>query len=161
MDRRPENPMKAVGYFKELTKIIETQQALLQRQKTRIFELEQHVSDLCAENSRLRHEYQRHLLTCRMRPIQYTPQQQSHASFPVLMKGCPSSFRSAVCRRTVPCRQCKSASFGYVNALHQYCCPAPLRSKQLAVPVPLSERRDDSVLHQFCCPPSGSSHPSR
>ncbi|XP_056588439.1 IQ motif and Sec7 domain ArfGEF 1a isoform X4 [Triplophysa dalaica] len=28
----------------------------------------------------------------------------------------------------------------YVNALHQYCCPAPLRSKQLAVPVPLSER---------------------
>lgn len=76
MDRRPENPTKAVGYLKELTKIIETQQALLERQKTRIFELEQHVSDLCAENSRLRYEYQRHLLTCRMRPIQDAPQQQ-------------------------------------------------------------------------------------
>ncbi|KAA0706728.1 hypothetical protein E1301_Tti018299 [Triplophysa tibetana] len=76
MDRRPEKPMKAVGYLKELTEIIETQKALLQRQKTRIFELEQHVSDLWTENSRLRHEYQRHLLTCRMRPIQDTPQQQ-------------------------------------------------------------------------------------
>lgn len=38
---------------------------------------------------------------------------RSHASLPVVMKGCPCSFRSAVCRRTVPCRQCKSASFGY------------------------------------------------
>ncbi|XP_050951902.1 uncharacterized protein LOC127154434 [Labeo rohita] len=52
-------------------------------------------------------------------------------------------------------------SMMYVNALHQYCCPAPLRSKQLAVPAPLSECRDDNVLHQFCCPPSGSSSPSR
>lgn len=70
MDSRTENPTKAAGYLKELNKIIETQQTLLERQKRRIFELEQHVSDLCAENSRLRHEYQRHLLTCRLRSIQ-------------------------------------------------------------------------------------------
>uniref|UniRef100_A0A672RZ51 IQ motif and Sec7 domain ArfGEF 1 n=1 Tax=Sinocyclocheilus grahami TaxID=75366 RepID=A0A672RZ51_SINGR len=66
MDNRTENPTKAAGYLKELNKIIETQQTLLERQKRRIFELEQHVSDLCAENSRLRHEYQRHLLSCRL-----------------------------------------------------------------------------------------------
>lgn len=67
MESRTENPTKAAGYLKELNTIIETQQALLERQKTRIFELEQHVSDLCAENSRLRLEYQRHLLTCSLR----------------------------------------------------------------------------------------------
>uniref|UniRef100_A0A8C1UCY0 IQ motif and Sec7 domain ArfGEF 1 n=1 Tax=Cyprinus carpio TaxID=7962 RepID=A0A8C1UCY0_CYPCA len=123
MDSRTENPTKAAGYLKELNKIIETQQTLLERQKRRIFELEQHVSDLCAENSRLRHEYQRHLLTCRLRSIQEnSPLQQSeygstrivrrHASLPVEMTDSPSSLRSAVCRRTVPCRQWKSASFG-------------------------------------------------
>ncbi|XP_016336747.1 IQ motif and SEC7 domain-containing protein 3-like isoform X1 [Sinocyclocheilus anshuiensis] len=172
MDSRTENPTKAAGYLKELNKIIATQQTLLERQKRRIFELEQHVSDLCAENSRLRHEYQRHLLSCRLRSIQEnSPLQQSeygstrivrrHASLPVETTDSPSSLRSAVCKRTVPNRQWKSASFGCVNALHQYCCPAPLCSKQLAVPAPLSECRDDSVLHQFCCPPSGSSSPSR
>ncbi|XP_050951901.1 LOW QUALITY PROTEIN: IQ motif and Sec7 domain ArfGEF 1a [Labeo rohita] len=123
MDSRTENPTKAAGYLKELNKIIETQQTLLERQKRRIFELEQHVSDLCAENSRLRHEYQRHLLTCRLRSIQEnSPQQQPeygstrivrrHASLPVEMTDSPSSLRSAVCMRTVPCRQWKSASFG-------------------------------------------------
>ncbi|XP_051517030.1 IQ motif and SEC7 domain-containing protein 1-like isoform X2 [Myxocyprinus asiaticus] len=76
MDSRTENPTKAAGYLKELNKIIETQQALLERQKMRIFELEQHVSDLCAENSRLKHEYQRHLLTCRLRSIQENTAQQ-------------------------------------------------------------------------------------
>ncbi|KAK7128344.1 hypothetical protein R3I94_016800 [Phoxinus phoxinus] len=52
-------------------------------------------------------------------------------------------------------------SMMYVNALHQYCCPAPCRSKPLAVPAPLSECRNHNVLHQFCCPPSGSNSPSR
>ncbi|XP_016105440.1 IQ motif and SEC7 domain-containing protein 1-like isoform X1 [Sinocyclocheilus grahami] len=123
MDSRTENPTKAAGYLKELNKIIETQQTLLERQKRRIFELEQHVSDLCAENSRLRHEYQRHLLSCRLRCIQEnSPLQQSeygstrivrrHASLPVETTDSPSSLRSAVCRRTVPSRQRKSASFG-------------------------------------------------
>ncbi|KAL6483154.1 hypothetical protein MHYP_G00080260 [Metynnis hypsauchen] len=48
-----------------------------------------------------------------------------------------------------------------VDTLHQYCCPAPLYNKQLAVPAPLKECREDNSLHQFCCPPSGSSSPSR
>ncbi|XP_067228309.1 IQ motif and SEC7 domain-containing protein 3 isoform X1 [Chanodichthys erythropterus] len=172
MDSRTENPTKAAGYLKELNKIIETQQTLLERQKRRIFELEQHVSDLCAENSRLRHEYQRHLLTCRLRSVRdNSPQQQSeygstrivrrHTSLPVEVTDIPNNLRSAVCRRTVPSRQWTSATLGYVNALHQYCCPAPCRSKQLAVPAPLSECRNENVLHQFCCPPSGSSSPSR
>ncbi len=77
MDSRTENPTKAAGFLKELNKIIETQQTLLERQKMRIFELEQYVSDLCAENCRLRQEYQRHLLTCRLRSIQEnSPQPQ-------------------------------------------------------------------------------------
>ncbi|XP_059397447.1 IQ motif and SEC7 domain-containing protein 1-like isoform X2 [Carassius carassius] len=123
MDSRTENPTKAAGYLKELNKIIETQQTLLERQKRRIFELEQDVSELCAENSRLRHEHQRHLLSCRLRSIQEnSPLQQSeygstrivrrHASLPVEMTDSPSSLRSAVCRRPVPNRQWKSASFG-------------------------------------------------
>lgn len=77
MNSRTENPTKAADYLKELNKIIETQQTLLERQKMRIFHLEQHVSDLCAENCRLRQEYQRHLLSCRLRSIhENRPQQQ-------------------------------------------------------------------------------------
>ncbi|XP_067228310.1 IQ motif and SEC7 domain-containing protein 2 isoform X2 [Chanodichthys erythropterus] len=123
MDSRTENPTKAAGYLKELNKIIETQQTLLERQKRRIFELEQHVSDLCAENSRLRHEYQRHLLTCRLRSVRdNSPQQQSeygstrivrrHTSLPVEVTDIPNNLRSAVCRRTVPSRQWTSATLG-------------------------------------------------
>lgn len=66
MESPTENPTKAAEYLKELNKIIETQQELLERQKGRIEELEQQVSDLCSENACLKEQYQRHLLTCRL-----------------------------------------------------------------------------------------------
>ncbi|XP_036447155.1 uncharacterized protein LOC118822302 [Colossoma macropomum] len=84
-----------------------------------------------------------------------------HASLPLEASENSGNLISPLCRRTFPCRQWKSASFGYCNTLHQYCCPAPLYNKQLAVPAPLKECREDNSLHQFCCPPSGSSSPSR
>lgn len=66
MESPTENPIRAAEYLKELNKIIETQQELLQMQRGRIGELEQQVSDLCAENACLKEQYQRHLATCRL-----------------------------------------------------------------------------------------------
>ncbi|KAJ8360862.1 hypothetical protein SKAU_G00173870 [Synaphobranchus kaupii] len=66
MENPTENPSKAAEYLKELNKIIETQQELLEKQKNRIEELEQQVADLCKENACLKDQHQRHLVTCRL-----------------------------------------------------------------------------------------------
>uniref|UniRef100_A0A8C6UNU5 IQ motif and Sec7 domain ArfGEF 1 n=1 Tax=Neogobius melanostomus TaxID=47308 RepID=A0A8C6UNU5_9GOBI len=66
MDTLAENPTRASEYLNELNKIIETQQELLERQRGRIEELEQQVSDLCTENACLKDQYQRHLAICRL-----------------------------------------------------------------------------------------------
>lgn len=66
MENPTENPTRAAEYLKELNRIIDTQQELLERQRGRIEELEQQVSDLCTENACLQERYQRHLATCRL-----------------------------------------------------------------------------------------------
>ena len=66
MENPTENPSKATEYLKELNKIIETQQELLEKQKNRIEELELQVTDLCKENACLKDQHQRHLVTCRL-----------------------------------------------------------------------------------------------
>lgn len=66
MESPAENPSKAAGYLKELNKIIETQQELLEKQKRRIDELEQQVAKLYHENACLQDEHHRHLATCRL-----------------------------------------------------------------------------------------------
>uniref|UniRef100_A0A8D3DR28 IQ motif and Sec7 domain ArfGEF 1 n=1 Tax=Scophthalmus maximus TaxID=52904 RepID=A0A8D3DR28_SCOMX len=68
MDGPAENPGRAAEYLKELNRIIGTQQELLERQRGRIEELQQQVSDLCAENAALKEQHRRHLATCR-RPV--------------------------------------------------------------------------------------------
>lgn len=66
MENPAENPSKAAEYLKELNKIIETQQGLLEKQRVRIEELELQVTDLCKENVCLKDQHQRHLATCRL-----------------------------------------------------------------------------------------------
>lgn len=66
MESPTENPSRAAEYLTELNKIIETQQELLERQRGRIEQLEQQVSELRAENGCLKERYQRHLATCRL-----------------------------------------------------------------------------------------------
>ena len=64
MESPSENPSKAAEYLKELNKIIETQQELLEKQKRRIDELEQQVAKLPRENACLQDEHRRHLAAC-------------------------------------------------------------------------------------------------
>lgn len=80
MEAPAENPSKAAEYLKELNKIIETQQDLLEKQKLRIDELEQQVAKLYHENARLQEEHRRHLATCRLLLLQQ--QQQGALSAP-------------------------------------------------------------------------------
>ncbi|XP_048347732.1 IQ motif and SEC7 domain-containing protein 1 isoform X2 [Sphaerodactylus townsendi] len=79
MENPAENPSKAAEYLKELNKIIETQQELLEKQKLRIDELEQQVAKLYHENACLRDEHQRHLATCSLLLLQQQQQQQQGA----------------------------------------------------------------------------------
>ncbi|XP_060621961.2 IQ motif and SEC7 domain-containing protein 1 isoform X4 [Anolis sagrei] len=85
-----ENPSKAAEYLKELNKIIETQQELLEKQKLRIDELEQQVAKLYRENGRLQDEHQRHLATCALLLLQQQqepqqqPQQPPQGTLPML-----------------------------------------------------------------------------
>ncbi|XP_019907223.2 IQ motif and SEC7 domain-containing protein 1 isoform X3 [Esox lucius] len=133
MESPTENPTRAAEYLKELNNIIETQQELLERQKNRIEELEQQVSELCSENACLKDQYQRHLATCRLLQQgnslatlgaikENITQEKSecdssrmvrrHASLPIDVTDNPSSLVLAGCRRGFPSRKWKSASLG-------------------------------------------------
>ncbi|XP_072512442.1 IQ motif and Sec7 domain ArfGEF 1a isoform X2 [Salminus brasiliensis] len=138
MESPSENPSKAAEYLTELNRIIETQQELLAKQRLRIEELEQQVADLHSENVCLRDEYERHLLTCRLQQHnsssssggnalgciqENATHEKRHASLP--LDASENSLISPMCRRTFPCRQWKSASFG-VEGEVQSSEPAPL-----------------------------------
>ncbi|XP_026131371.1 IQ motif and SEC7 domain-containing protein 1 isoform X1 [Carassius auratus] len=134
MENPTENPSKAAEYLKELNKIIETQQELLEKQKNRIEELEQQVCDLCQENVCLKDQHQRHLATCRLQQgnshptlgaikenvIQEKNESEGlhvanvrrHASLPLDVTDNPGNFIVPLCRRSYPCRKWKSASLG-------------------------------------------------
>ncbi|XP_050979202.1 IQ motif and SEC7 domain-containing protein 1 isoform X1 [Labeo rohita] len=135
MENPTENPSKAAEYLKELNKIIETQQELLEKQKIRIEELEQQVCDLCQENACLKDQHQRHLATCRLQQqgnshptlgsikenvIQEKNESDGlrvsnvrrHASLPLDVTDNPGNFIVPLCRRSYPCRKWKSASLG-------------------------------------------------
>ncbi|XP_035767672.1 IQ motif and SEC7 domain-containing protein 1 [Neolamprologus brichardi] len=121
MENPAENPSKAAEYLKELNKIIETQQGLLEKQRVRIEELELQVTDLCKENVCLKDQHQRHLATCRLQQGNLSAlgaikenvmQEKRHASLPVEVSEIPLNLFAPPCRRSYPCRKWKSASFG-------------------------------------------------
>ncbi|XP_072277127.1 IQ motif and SEC7 domain-containing protein 1 isoform X11 [Pyxicephalus adspersus] len=66
MESPAESPCRAAEYLKELNKIIETQQELLEKQKKRIDELEEQVSALYNEKSSIQEQHNKHLATCRL-----------------------------------------------------------------------------------------------
>lgn len=66
MEPPAESPCRAAEYLKELNKIIETQQELLEKQKRRIDELEDQVTTLYNEKSNIQEEHNRHLASCRL-----------------------------------------------------------------------------------------------
>ncbi|CAL8336410.1 unnamed protein product [Lota lota] len=130
MENPTENPSKATEYLKELNKIIETQQELLEKQRVRIEELEVQVTDLCKENACLKDQHQRHLSTCRLLQqgnshstlgaikehvlqekceIESSRGIRRHASLPL---DSPVHVISPPYRRSYPCRKWKSASTG-------------------------------------------------
>ncbi|XP_076863766.1 LOW QUALITY PROTEIN: IQ motif and SEC7 domain-containing protein 1 [Brachyhypopomus gauderio] len=134
MENPTENPSKAAEFLKELNKIIETQQELLEKQRNRIEELEQQVSDLCNENACLKEQHQQHLATCRLQQgnslpalgaikehvIQEKMESEAlrisnvrrHASLPPEVTDNQVTFIAPPSRRSYPCRKWKSASFG-------------------------------------------------
>ncbi|XP_056129669.1 uncharacterized protein LOC130107212 [Lampris incognitus] len=132
MENPTENPSKAAEYLKELNKIIETQQELLEKQRVRIEELELQVSDLCKDNACLKDQHHRHLATCRLQHgnshttlgaikenvIQEKCESEGsrgirrHASLPVEVSESPVNLIAPPCRRGYPCRKWKSSSFG-------------------------------------------------
>ncbi|XP_067359864.1 IQ motif and SEC7 domain-containing protein 1 isoform X1 [Channa argus] len=122
MENPTENPSKAAEYLKELNKIIETQQGLLEKQRVRIEELELQVTDLCKENACLKDQHQRHLATCRLQQGNHSSlgaikenvmQEKRHTSLPVEVSEIPLNLIAPPCRRGYPCRKWKSASFGF------------------------------------------------
>uniref|UniRef100_A0A3P8T9N0 IQ motif and Sec7 domain ArfGEF 1 n=1 Tax=Amphiprion percula TaxID=161767 RepID=A0A3P8T9N0_AMPPE len=121
MENPTENPSKAAEYLKELNKIIETQQGLLEKQRIRIEELELQVTDLCKENACLKDQHQRHLTTCRLQQGNHSTlgaikenvmQEKRHTSLPIEVSEIPLNLIAPPCRRSYPCRKWKSASFG-------------------------------------------------
>lgn len=124
MEHPTENPTRAAEYLKELNRIIDTQQELLERQRGRIEELEQQVSDLCTQNACLQERYQRHMATCRLLQgtnslvtlgavKEHLTQEKKHVSLPTEILGNPVRLESAGHRRDVSRLAWKSASFGY------------------------------------------------
>ncbi|KAM3621213.1 uncharacterized protein V6R79_007984 [Siganus canaliculatus] len=121
MENPTENPSKAAEYLKELNKIIETQQGLLEKQRVRIDELELQVTDLCKENACLKDQHQRHLATCRLQQGNQSSlgaikenvfQEKRLTSLPIEVSEIPLNFIAPPCTRSYPCRKWKSASFG-------------------------------------------------
>ncbi|KAK2825651.1 hypothetical protein Q7C36_019578 [Tachysurus vachellii] len=96
-----------------------TAHALLERQKTRITELQLQVAELRSRNARVHEEYKRHLRTCSLQQHQHNNnhnissaltaiREKRHDSLPVETS---SSTMSSLYRGSLPCRQWKSASF--------------------------------------------------
>nr|XP_060621959.1 IQ motif and SEC7 domain-containing protein 1 isoform X2 [Anolis sagrei ordinatus] len=141
-----ENPSKAAEYLKELNKIIETQQELLEKQKLRIDELEQQVAKLYRENGRLQDEHQRHLATCALLLLQQhqqqepqqQPQQPPQGTLPMLPPPMPPGDSQEHAKDEKSEGE-SSRSIRSINTLHQFCCPAPLYHTQLTVPATHSE----------------------